>query len=141
MKQKPLISVIVVFFNMAREATRTLFSLTPGYQKGSNPEDYEVIAVDGGSRIPLIQDQISRYGSNFRLVRTDPAPSPARAINIAANEAPGQSLTLCNARASIRLLGIWPSHYALLKYKPETFITIHSLNQRSEHLSPFGSTG
>ena len=66
MKQKPLISIIIVFFNMAREAPRTLFSLTPGYQKGSNPEDYEVIAVDCGSGIPLVQDQISLYGSNDR---------------------------------------------------------------------------
>lgn len=122
MKQKPLISVIVVFFNMAREATRTLFSLTPGYQKGSNPEDYEVIAVDCGSRIPLIQDQISRYGSNFRLVRTEPAPSPARAINSAAKEARGQYLTICIDGARIWSPGIMAETCALLKEKPDAVI-------------------
>lgn len=122
MEQKPLISVIIVFFNMAREAPRTLFSLTPGYQKGSNPEDYEVIAVDCGSRIPLIQDQISRYGSNFRLVRTEPAPSPARAINSAAKEARGQYLTICIDGARIWSPGIIAETCALLKEKPDAVI-------------------
>lgn len=122
MEQKPLISVIIVFFNMAREAPRTLFSLTPGHQKGSNPEDYEVIAVDCGSRIPLIQDQISRYGSNFRLVRTEPAPSPARAINSAAKEARGQYLTICIDGARIWSPGIMAETCAILKEKPDAVI-------------------
>lgn len=122
MKPKPLLSVIIVFFNMAREAHRTLFSLTPGYQKGSNPEDYEVIAVDCGSRIPLIQDQISRYGSNFRLVRTEPAPSPARAINSAAKEARGQYLTICIDGARIWSPGIMAETCAILKEKPDAVI-------------------
>ena len=122
MKQKPLISVIVVFFNMAREAPRTLFSLTPGYQKGSNPEDYEVIAVDCGSGIPLIQDQISLYESNFRLVRTEPAPSPARAINSAAKEARGQYLTICIDGARIWSPGIMAETCAILKEKPDAVI-------------------
>jgi hypothetical protein len=41
-----MLSVIVVFRDMAREAPRTLFTLSPQYQCGVDSDDYEVIAVD-----------------------------------------------------------------------------------------------
>ena len=38
---------------MTREAPRTLRSLSPGYQQGIHPDDYEVIVVENGSSAPL----------------------------------------------------------------------------------------
>jgi hypothetical protein len=52
---KPALSVIAVFHNMAREAPRTLFTLSAQYQRGFYPDDYEVIVVDAGSSAPLEQ--------------------------------------------------------------------------------------
>ena len=49
----PGLSVIVVFRDMAREAPRTLFTLSEAYQRGVDPSAYEVIAVDAGSAVPL----------------------------------------------------------------------------------------
>ncbi len=43
------LSVIVVFYNMAREAPRTLRSLSRSYQQGIDDLSYEVIVVDNGS--------------------------------------------------------------------------------------------
>ena len=43
------LSVVVVFYNMRREAARTLHSLSRAYQQGVDDLDYEVIVVENGS--------------------------------------------------------------------------------------------
>ena len=73
---KPTLSMIVVFHNMAREAPRTLFTLSAEYQRGVCPGDYEVIVVDAGSSAPLEQSFVKSFGENFKLVRSPAAPSP-----------------------------------------------------------------
>jgi hypothetical protein len=47
------LSVIVIFYNMRREAARTLLSLSTQYQQNLTADDYEVIAIDNGSTEPL----------------------------------------------------------------------------------------
>lgn len=89
------LSLIVVFHDMAREAPRTLHTLSAAYQQGVTPADYEVIVVDAGSPSPLPGDLVARQGPNFRLIRTPPAPSPAAAVNRAARTATGRSIALC----------------------------------------------
>jgi hypothetical protein len=91
----PVLSVVVVFFNMAREAPRTLFTLSPAYQRGVSADDYEVIAVDAGSDEPLAEELVQGFGRNFRLVRTSASPSPVAAINHAASLARGGAIALC----------------------------------------------
>lgn len=88
----PALSVVVVVFDMAREAPRTLFTLTPEYQ--NVPADsYEVIVVDNGSTPPLGEEAVRRISPRFRYVRVEPAPpSPAAALNLGAREARGRLL-------------------------------------------------
>jgi len=79
----PRISVIVVFYDMAREAARTLATLAPDYQIGVSEYDYEVIAIDNGSPTPLTEDYVTGFGTNFRFVEYEPdGPSPAMAVNV-----------------------------------------------------------
>jgi hypothetical protein len=67
---------------MERELPRTLRSLSPAYQRGLKPDDYEVIVVDNGSPHPVDPRLVSRFEGHLRLARIDPAPpSPARAAN------------------------------------------------------------
>jgi Glycosyl transferase family 2 len=81
-KRKPDLSVVVVVYNMAREAPRTLHSLSAVYQRHIDPDDYEVIVVDNGSNPPLDRKVVEGLAGNFRLIRIDPAPrSPALAVN------------------------------------------------------------
>ena len=89
------LSLIVVFHDMAREAPRTLFTLSAAYQRSVTAADYEVIVVDAGSSVPLAADLVSCQGPNFRLLRTPPDPSPAAAVNLAARTAVGRSIALC----------------------------------------------
>jgi tetratricopeptide (TPR) repeat protein len=87
----PDVSLVVVVYNMAREAPRTLYSLSAAYQRHIAADDYEVIVVDNGSRPPFNAEVVAGLAGNFRLIRMDPAhPSPARAANLGLAEARGK---------------------------------------------------
>jgi len=82
LKRKPDVSVVVVVYNMTREAPRTLHSLSARYQRFIDVDDYEVIVVDNGSDPPFDPKVIEDLSGNFRLIRIDNAsPSPAQAVN------------------------------------------------------------
>jgi glycosyltransferase involved in cell wall biosynthesis len=90
-RHRPELSVVVVVHNMAREAPRTLYSLSAAYQRHIAADDYEIIVVDNGSTTPFDAKVIDGLAGNFRLIRLDPAPaSPARAINRGLAEARGR---------------------------------------------------
>jgi len=90
-RHRPELSVVVVVHNMAREAPRTLYSLSAAYQRHIAADDYEVIVVDTGSTPPFDAEVLDGLNGNFRLIRLDPAPpSPARAINRGLAEARGK---------------------------------------------------
>lgn len=87
----PRLSVIAVFYNMRREAPRTLYSLSAAYQVGLDARDYEVIAIDNGSTVPLDPAATARHGAGFRHVHIRNAhPSPASAINRGVRESRGR---------------------------------------------------
>jgi len=81
-KNTPKLSIVIAFFNMRREAARTLFSLTTDYQTGIRKSDYEVIVLDSGSTEPLDSRQVCSIQSNFRykFVRSK-WPTPCEAMN------------------------------------------------------------
>ena len=89
------LSVIVVFRDMAREAPRTLHTLSVPYQRGVGPDEYEVIAVDAGSAVPLDKTAVESHGRGFRLLRMPPAPSPSAAINEAVRRSTGAAVMIC----------------------------------------------
>ncbi len=97
----PKLAIVVVAHDMPRELPRTLFSLSPAYQRGTGAGDYEVLVVDNGSREPLRPEALARFGPNFRLLRLDDAsPSPAAALNagVAATDASAVGLMIDGAR-------------------------------------------
>lgn len=83
---KPSISLVVVAYNMARELPRTMASLLPPIQRGTDEIDYELIVVDNGSAQPVPASDDDR----IKLIRIDDAsPSPARAANAGLERARG----------------------------------------------------
>lgn len=107
------LSVVVIFYNMRREARRTLYSLTKTYQQNSSGISYEVIAIDNGSTEPLGEDFVKSYGENFRYVYFDTStPSPCKALNYGAQIAQGKLISLCIDGARILSPGIL--HYSML---------------------------
>ena len=88
---KPDLSVVVVVYNMARQAPRTLHTLSAAYQRHIESDSYEVIVVDNGSNPPFDPKVIDCLSGNFRLIRIDHAsPSPAQAVNLGIAEARGE---------------------------------------------------
>lgn len=142
------LSVIVIFFNMRREAERTLFSLTSEYQKNMGGISYEVIAVDNGSSERIDESLVKSFGANFRYVYFNAdTPSPCAALNYASQIAKGYWITLFIDGARIpspRVL-----HYSLLAsrlyekpfiytlgmhigHKPQNYLAEENYSQKDE---------
>jgi glycosyltransferase involved in cell wall biosynthesis len=106
-KAKYDLSVVVIFYNMRREAQRTLFSLSPAYQNNTDSFSYEVIAIDNGSTEPLDKNFVKSFGNNFRYVYFDTSvSSPCKALNYGGQIAQGRLITLCIDGARILSPGI-----------------------------------
>lgn len=88
---QPTLSVVVVVYDMAREAPRTLHSLSPAYQQGIAEDAYEVIVVDNGSPQPLGQQAVEAFGGQCFYHYVQPGnPSPATAVNVGLARARGR---------------------------------------------------
>jgi cephalosporin hydroxylase len=102
------LSVIVNFYNMQREAARTLISLSRSYQTDIDDLDYEVLCIDNGSEPPLDPTWIASFGPEFRLIRpTKLHASPCAAINAAALEARGEYLAILIDGAHLLTPGVF----------------------------------
>ncbi|CAM5234983.1 hypothetical protein RLIN73S_05379 [Rhodanobacter lindaniclasticus] len=102
------LSVVINFYNMQREAARTLTSLGRDYQQGATDLDYEVLCVDNGSEPPLDPDWIAGFGPHFRLVRpTRRHASPCAALNEAALQARGDYLAVMIDGAHLLTPGVF----------------------------------
>ncbi len=86
----PILSIVVVIYDMEREAPRTLFTLKPEYQN-LPPSLYEVIVVDNGSPRALGERLVRGISEHFQYVYLQPGdPSPVRALNFGASLSRGR---------------------------------------------------
>jgi glycosyltransferase involved in cell wall biosynthesis len=110
------LSVIIIFYNMAREARRTLFSLSREYQRQTDHISYEVIVVDNGSPEPLERDWVDSLGDNFRYIYLNTNTiSPCKALNYGVEVAKSNFIMLCIDGARILSPGIL--NYSMLATK------------------------
>ena len=110
---KPMLSIVVIIYNMLREAPRTFRSLSPSYQRKVKTEDYEVIVVDNGSVSPLPSEILRETPENLRyFFFPDTSSSPARAINFGVSKAEGNYLGIMIDGARIVTPGV--VYHALL---------------------------
>jgi cephalosporin hydroxylase len=76
------LSVVVVAHDMARELPRTLRSFSADYQSGIARDNYEVIVVDNGSRVPVRESSFRHLDLGLRVITMEsPTASPVAAIN------------------------------------------------------------
>ncbi len=113
---RPALSLVVVVYNMPREARRTLYSLSTRYQRGISEGEYEVIVVDNGSLPPFPAAEIAELAGRFEYVYMDPAPpSPAPAINLGLQRARGHCVGVMIDGARIASPGLL--YYALRSFR------------------------
>jgi cephalosporin hydroxylase len=92
------LTVVLVLYNMRREAARTLHSLSRAYQEGIGDVDYEVLVVENGSdpdqRVGA--DAVAAFGPEFRYIDLgdEAHPSPVVALNRGIREGRGNAFAL-----------------------------------------------
>ncbi len=129
---KPKLSIVVIIFNMQREADRTLYSLSSNYQQEVSSEDYEVLIVENGSDRPLESNVIDKLESNFHYfyLNTD-SLSPAAAINFGVANSSGNLIGVMIDGA--RILSPGTLKYALKAFLSFTNPVVATL---AWHLGP-----
>ena len=122
------LSVIVCFYNMKREAARTLRSLARNYQRDIGKLDYEVIVVENGSDADqkLGAEYVQSFGREFRYIDMgdDAQPSPVNALNRGLEVAGGSTLALMIDGAHLLTPGVL--HYGMAAtrdYAPAVVLT------------------
>jgi glycosyltransferase involved in cell wall biosynthesis len=122
-RKKPGLSVIAIFFNMRREAPRTLHSLSRGYQQLDASSRYEVLAIDNGSTTPLSAIAVRSFGPEFQYHYMDTDhPSPCATINQFIANAHFDNVMILIDGARILSPGIINLTYSALSAFPHPFI-------------------
>lgn len=118
-------SVIVNFYNMRREAERTLTSLSRKYQRDIGDLNYEVLCIDNGSNPPLEKEWVESFGPEFRLIRPSPLlSSPCNAINQAAREAKGAYLAIMIDGAHVITPGVFRETLDVINTRPDSVVAL-----------------
>ncbi|HVU03178.1 MAG TPA: hypothetical protein VHE30_15565 [Polyangiaceae bacterium] len=89
----PLLSLVVVVYDMPEQAARTLHTLSARYQRGVAENDYEIVVVENASPRLLGEERARAAGGNVRyFLRDTDERSPVFAVNFGANQARGATL-------------------------------------------------
>ena len=121
----PVFSILVNFYNMPREAARTLLSLSRRMQQGVEALAYEVLCIDNGSDPPMEAAFVESFGPEFRLVRPSVVrPSPCGALNEAAARARGRWLAVMIDGAHLLSPGVLREAYAALTAEPGAIVSL-----------------
>jgi len=92
---KPILSIVLIVYDMPAQARNTVTSLLPAYQVEISPQDYEVIIVENESGNPMERGFLDSLPSNFHYyLREESQPSPVNAIQYGAQLARGENICL-----------------------------------------------
>jgi hypothetical protein len=94
-KAKLKLSVVVVVYDMPRQAMNTLYSLSTSYQRDVDANDYEVIVIENNSDNNLVAGQVESLAGNYRyILRNETRPTPIYAVNHGIEVADGENICL-----------------------------------------------
>ncbi|MCC5973042.1 MAG: glycosyltransferase family 2 protein [Rubellimicrobium sp.] len=131
----PQLSVVVIVHRMADQAERTLISLSPGYQQGVAPADYEVIVIENASDQPLGEARAAAALGAGRLVyrwRDEVQPSPVPAVNAGVAMARGAHVAIVIDGARMLSPGVIRLALAALRADPQAAVSVPGYHLGSE---------
>ncbi len=130
--KKPILSVVVIFYNMTREAERTLFSLSTRFQTDISDAECEIVAIDNGSARALDPEGIRKIASNinYQFLKTESA-SPAAAVNLGVRSARGEFIAAIVDGARMASPGLLSTTIKALRTYSNPFVSALSW-----HLGP-----
>lgn len=126
----PDLSLVVIAFSMAREAERTLRTLSRDYQRDIDAIEYDILFVDNGSPNPLLLQ------GEARVHRIWPAmPSPAHAANVGVAMTSGTFVGLVLDGARMVTPGVVSLAMLAMRLHPRAIVTTMAWHLGSEHQS------
>jgi len=127
----PLLSIVVVAFDMARELPRTIRSLLPPYQTGLDATDLQIIIADNGSTHPVRREDFPP-DADITVIRVeDGGVSPCRAVNRAAALATADHIAVMVDGARMASPGLLATTLQAARIDPRAFVATLGL-----HLGP-----
>ncbi len=121
----PKLSIVVNFYNMRREAARTLYTLSTKYQLGVNESLYEVLVIENGSTQPFTAEFVSSFGKNFRYHYYDTkSRSPIHSINDAIKEARSEQIMVMIDGAHMLSPGVVKNTLRAMEIFEKPFVTV-----------------
>ena len=120
---KPKVSIIVISYNMNRELPRTLLSLSLPYQKDIGRDEYEVILIDNGSKVPPTAADFAHLNLDVRVLSMDnPTKSPVPAINFGLKQVSGEIIGVYIDGARIASPRLIASARDAISYNQRSFV-------------------
>lgn len=117
---KPKLSIIMVVHRMPEQAARTLVSLSPGYQRGVDAGDYEVIVVENPSD-QMLGEQAA--GAVRYFGRAETAKSPVGAVNFGVAQARADHVAILIDGARMLTPGVVAQTLAALRADPQAAVS------------------
>jgi glycosyltransferase involved in cell wall biosynthesis len=122
---KPLLTVIVIVYDMPEQADITLQSLEAIYQRQVREEDYEILVVENHSKRLLGEERVLKHGKNFRyLLRHETEPTPIHAVNEGVEKARADYVSIMIDGARMLSPGIINYTLAALRLADEPVICV-----------------
>jgi len=129
---QPVMSVIVIVFDMSDQFQNTLTTLTANYQRGVCEEEYEVIVVENSSANTLDREIVESLPVNFSYhLRQEQSQSPAAAINYGLQQARGEFVGLMIDGAHLLSPGVIALAKAVRAISDKAMVTVPTY-----HLGP-----
>lgn len=125
----PRLSVVMVVHRMGEQAARTLQSLSPGYQRGIERQDYEIILVENDSD-QLLGEAAARKAAGGAALRylhaRDHTKTPVHAMNEGVRQARAPHVALLIDGARMLSPGVLRSTLDALRLDPEAAVSAPS---------------
>lgn len=119
----PVLTVVVISFEMSRELPRTLLSLSPGYQQGMEGQPYEVIVVDNGSATPPVAADFAGLGLDLRVLHCMTGTrSPVDALNMGLAASRGELICCMIDGARMASPGLLSASIAASRLHPRPIV-------------------
>jgi len=94
-EEKPIVSIIVIVYDMVEQAKKTIISLCVDYQQGVDESDYEVIIVENESSHLMDKGFINTLPRNVHYYcRKETQPTPVYAIDFGVLKTKGRNICL-----------------------------------------------
>jgi hypothetical protein len=106
-RDRPIVSFVLIVYDMPAQAQNTVRSLLPDYQVGADLQDYEVLVVENESGNHVSADFLKTLPANFHYhLRKEDQPTPVHAINFGIQQARGENVCVMIDGARVLTPGI-----------------------------------